>query len=315
MADVLRYSVLVVNWNVRDLLRACLASVYAEARTPAAEYEVIVVDNASSDGSAEMVRREFPQVRLVVSDDNLGFGRANNVAFARCRGRAIVLLNPDTVVLDGALDRAVARLEARADVGALGTRLLNADGTLQRWTGGALPGLRNVARHHLMLDRVLPRAWRGAPLFLEADVAEDVDVDWVSGACMVLRREALDGRLFDERYFMYGEDMELCARLRGAGWAVTYSPAATIVHHQGRSMDQQSGAILLTSLKGPRAFYRQRHGARTVWLYDLLTVAGFLLRWLAYSGLAALRARERYAPRAASSRRYMTRAVQVLIGR
>jgi GT2 family glycosyltransferase len=313
MPESLRYSVLVVNWNVRDLLRTCLASVYAEAREPSSQFEVIVVDNASGDGSAAMVAREFPQVRLIESADNLGFGRANNLAYGLSRGRAVVLLNPDTVVLDGALERAVARLESLPRVGVLGTRLVNADGSLQRWTGGALPGLRNVLRHHLMLDRVVPRSWRGPSLFLDDDVEEDVAVEWVSGACMVLRREALAGRLFDERFFMYGEDLELCARLRAAGWGVLYSPVATVIHHQGRSMEQQSGAILLTSLKGPRAFYLLRHGRRTVWLYDLITATGFLLRWIAYSVLALGRAH--YAVRASSSRRYMTRAVHVLIGR
>jgi len=214
MKAPLQVSIVIVNWKVRELLRACLRSVIdhgglttAGAAGGEGEQQVIVVDNASGDGSVEMVRAEFPQVELLANADNVGFGRANNQALPHCRGRHLLLLNPDTVVHPGAIAALVAHLDAHPDVGVTGCRLLNADGTLQRWTGGAYPRLLNLANHYFFLDRLLPAAWRPMPLYLDRDVACDIDVDWVSGACMLLRGSALQGRLFDEGYFMYGEDM------------------------------------------------------------------------------------------------------------
>src|SRR5438045_643610 len=191
-------SIVIVNWNVRDLLRTCLHSIREQMQLPPAAYEVIVVDNASIDGSVEMLRREFSDVALVANPDNRGFGRANNQALSLCRGAYIVLLNPDTEVLDHALDRMVLHLEGAPRVAALGCRLLNSDGSLQRWTAGAFPTLWNLMCHFLFLDWVLPRPLRPQPLFLDRDVRHDFEPEWVSGACMALRREALGDTIFNE---------------------------------------------------------------------------------------------------------------------
>jgi N-acetylglucosaminyl-diphospho-decaprenol L-rhamnosyltransferase len=305
-------SIIIVNWQVRDLLRACLQSLRDQAGLPAQRYQTIVVDNASNDGSAAMVAAEFPQVQLIANTDNLGFGQANNQALPLCTGRLVLLLNPDTLVLDGAVGRMVALMDAQPAVAVLGCRLLNGDGTLQRWTGGAYPRLLNLVNHYFFLDRLLPSAWRPMPLYLDRDVEDDLPVDWVSGACMMLRASALQGRLFNPDYFMYGEDMELCHRLKQAGGQVVYTPRASIVHFQGESMKQQQGEVLLSSLKGPRQFYRQMRGGRGLWLYDLVTVLGFALRWCLFS-LASL-GRPALASRAASSRDLMQRAWRVMRG-
>lgn len=297
-------SVIVVNWKVPQLLRLCLASVFEHTRLPASEFEVIVVDNASGDGSVELVVSEFPQVKLVANSANVGFGAANNQALPLCRGELVLLLNPDTLLLDDAIGALAAAMKARPDVAVIGCRLLNGDGTLQKWTGGAFPTLWNVACHYLFLDRVLPAAWR-SPLYLDRDAGHDMDVGWVSGACMMLRRSALGTTLFDEAYFMYGEDMELCHRLRGAGWRVVYTPAVSIVHYQGASMKQQQGDIMLSSIKGPRQFFRQTHRDSPVWLFDALTVAGFVLRWAMYGAARWVTGRARYAEKASSSRHYL----------
>ena len=282
-------SLIIVNWNVRELLRACLQSLREAAGLPMDRMQVIVVDNHSADGSADMVRREFPEVVLIDNADNVGFGRANNQALPLCVGRHVLLLNPDTVVLDGAVGQLVALMDREPAIAVAGCRLLNGDRTLQRWTGGAYPRLANLANHYFFLDRVLPSAWRPMPLYLDRDVQQDLPVDWVSGACMILRMERLQGKLFDPAYFMYGEDMELCHRLKQAGGRVVYTPAASIIHYQGESMKQQQGDVLLSSLKGPRQFYRQMRGGRGLWLYDAITVTGFGLRWALYRLAALLR--------------------------
>jgi N-acetylglucosaminyl-diphospho-decaprenol L-rhamnosyltransferase len=306
-AQPIDLSIIIVNWNVRDLLRQCLASVWQQGGLAAERLQVIVVDNDSHDGSAAMVAAEFPQAELIANRDNVGFGRANNQALPLCRGRQVMLLNPDTLVLDGALKAMVDHMDAHPDVHVTGCRLLNGDGTLQRWTGGAYPRLLNVLNHYFFVDRLLPAAMRPMPLYLDHDAQQDVEVDWVSGAVMLLRADRLQGQLFNPDYFMYGEDMELCHRLKQAGGRVVYTPCASIIHYQGESMKQQQGDVLLSALKGPRQFYRQMRGEKAVWLYDLITVGGFGLRWLLY------RAKGRLAQeKARSSHDLMLRAWRIM---
>jgi GT2 family glycosyltransferase len=311
---VKRVSIIIVNWKVRELLRACLQSVRDASGLAPDEMQIIVVDNDSRDGSAEMVAAEFPEVTLIVNTDNPGFGRANNQALPLCSGRYVFLLNPDTVVLDAAVRRMVEHIEADPAVAVMGCRLVNADGSLQRWTGGAFPRAWNVANHYLFLDRLLPRSLRPPPLYLDHDAPTDIDVDWVSGACMILRASMLGGKLFDTAFFMYGEDMELCHRLKLAGHRVVYTPVASIIHYQGASMKQQQGDVLLSSLKGPRQFYRQMRGERALWWIDLMTVTGFALRCALYTLGAWLRPRAGYAAKAASSKDLMQRAWRIQHG-
>ena len=280
-------SIIVVNWNVRDLLRECLRSTLEDGGIAPERLELIVVDNDSHDGSVDMVRAEFPQLPLIANPHNKGFGSANNQALPLCHGRYVLLLNPDTQVLPGALAALVKHMDATPDAAVMGCRLLNADGSLQRWTGGAYPRLANVVNHYFFVDRVLPPSWRPMPLYLDRDVKTDIDVDWVSGAVMILRADRLGGQLFNPHYFMYGEDMELCHRLKTAGGRVVYTPVASIIHYQGESMKQQEASVMLSSLKGPRQFYLHMRGDKGVLLYDLVTIAGFGLRAMLY-GLAAL---------------------------
>lgn len=308
-----RIAVIVVNWNVREMLRECLRSLADAGGWAPGEVDVIVVDNASADGSAAMVAAEFPAVRLVANADNVGFGAANNQALALTAAETLVLLNPDTVVADGALARMVAALDADPRIGVLGCRLLNRDGTLQRWTAGQFPTLANAASHYLFLDRLLPRFLRPRPLYLDRDIAEPAPVGWVSGACMAIRREALGGRpLFDPRFFMYAEDMELCHRVHAAGWKVIYDPRMSIVHYQGASLQQQQADVMLSSLRSPRDFFEALHGRRAARALDALTVAGFWLRRCVNATLARLSGSAAHRARAASSHRYLLLAIEVM---
>lgn len=307
-----KLSIIIVNWNVHDMLYACLRSVFDSGGLAADRMRVIVVDNASIDGSADMVKAKFPQVLLIANDDNVGFGRANNQALAHCVGPFVLLLNPDTVVEQDGIAALVHAMESQPAAVVIGCRLLNADRSLQRWTGGAYPRLLNVATHYLFLDRLLPPKWRPMPLYLDRDVAQDIDVDWVSGAVMLLRVDRLNGQLFNPKYFMYGEDMELCHRLKQGGGRVVYTPAVSIIHYQGASMKQQQGDVLLSSLKGPRQFYRQMRGGRGLWLYDLITVMGFGLRWVLFGAAGVLRPGAGFGAKARSSRDMTFRAWSIL---
>jgi len=304
-------SIIIVSWNVSVLLRPCLRSLFEAGGLPAGRFEVIVVDNDSRDGTVAMLREEFPWVEVVANRENVGFAAAHNQVLTLCRGEILLLLNPDTVVAPGALATLVERLRKTPGAGIVGPRLLNSDGSLQKWTGGAFPRLRNVAQHYLFLDRVLPGCLRTAPLYLDHDRTGDTEVDWVSGACLVIWRELAGERLFDPNYFMYGEDMELCFRVKQGGRRVVYSPAASIVHHQGASIKQQQGDILLSSLKGLRFFYAATQGRRKLWIVDLLTVVGFFLRALLF-GMAMLAGVSGAEGKASSSWGYMKRAIRVL---
>ncbi len=220
-------SVVIVAYNVRELLLACLRSLEGE------QAEILVVDNASQDGTAEAVRALGSEVQLIANADNEGFARANNQALRRARGRYLCLLNPDTEVRPGALTRLQAALEESPELGIVGPRLLNPDGSLQS------AGLRFPTRADLAAGAV---PWgRRARLPGKAGrvVPEVIECDWMLGACLVIRRELLEQvGLLDEAYFMYGEEKDLCYRAKQAGWQVACVPEAEVVHHGGQSADQ-----------------------------------------------------------------------------
>lgn len=288
-ADVTLVSIIIVNWNVRDLLMACLQSVFDHTRLTHGTFEVIVIDNASGDGSVAAVREHFPQVLCIANDDNLGFGRANNRAYELCSGKFVLLLNPDTLVLDNAIGRMTELLEARADVALVGPRLVYGDGRLQRWTAGRFPSVANAAYHYFGLNYFFGRFGPVSSFYLNWDVDRDIEVDWVSGACMLLRRSAIAPRIFDPAYFMYGEDLDLCHRLKSQGQKVVYSPTSTIVHYHGCSTRQQTAKVSANALSGPRLFYERSRGARWLVLFDLVAVVGYGLRCAGYAARGALR--------------------------
>jgi len=228
-------SVVVVTWNVRDLLLDCLASLEADGVPSWAE--TFVVDNASSDGTGAMVAARFPWARLIASPINLGYSRGNNLAVPECAGRAILFLNPDTMVHPGTLRRMVDYLVAMPRCGAVGPRQLGADGRVQYEAAVELPGLWNTLCDLTLLSDVFPRSrvFCGRKMGWW-DHLDDRDVPAVSGAALMVRREALAAvGLLDEQLFM-AEDIDLCLRLREAGWTVHYLGSAPILHYGGESM-------------------------------------------------------------------------------
>lgn len=282
---------------------------------PPEDWEVIVVDNDSSDGSAEMVREEFSAATLIANKENLGFGKANNQAFRVSKGKYILLLNPDTIVIEHALDSMLSMMDSRPDIGALGCRLLNTDESFQRWTGGSPPDLLNITCHFLFAYRLLPARLLPRPLYLEGEPTEDTEVGWVSGACMLLRREALDAQIFDERFFLYGEDLDLCDRLARQGWKVVYTPKARIIHHEGRSLDGQTYDVQMSKLRSLRDIFAVRHNRSSLMYYDFVVSAGFLMRLVAYRVAAVARPNRGFDHRAMWCRRFLSEAVNTLVNR
>jgi GT2 family glycosyltransferase len=305
-------SVVIVNWKVRELLRECLAHLYADSGLPRHKWEVIVVDNASVDGTPEMLREEFPAVTLIENGENVGFGKANNQALGITGGEYVLLLNPDTVVLDGAVDRMIETLTAHPDAAALGCRLVSPDGSTQRFTAGHAPGLLNVASYYLLGNRLLPRWIRPKPLFMEQEPGQTEEVGWVSGACMLLRRAALEGRIFDERFFMYGEDVEACLRLGTRGWKILYSPEMQILHYGGTSRELQEPKLRLRNLHGLREVFLTRNGFSCGWLFDLIMITAFLVRAVVFEAAALARPAQGFKKRAEVSRQMGCEAVRLL---
>lgn len=270
-------SVVIATWNAYGELIDSLGSL--TEHPPACCHEVIVVDNASSDGSREMIVKRFPRVHLIVLPANRGFGEANNAALSGARGRWVLFLNPDTVVLPGALDALVAYGDAHPEVGVLGPKLLNADGSLQ-YSCRRFPNLGTGFFRNTPLGRLFPRNRHTQDyLLLDWDHATPRDVDWVSGAALMIRRALLDQTGgFDTTFFMYCEDVDLCKRVGDLGSLVRYLPESVIYHIIGRSTDKVPIRMTYHFHRSMHIFYRKHYAATTSILVRPLIVPGLALR-------------------------------------
>lgn len=239
-------SVLVVNWNTRDLLAQCVQSVYDTVG--GVEFEVIVVDNGSTDGSQAMLRERFPAIHMIANEENAGFTRANNQAIGASRGRYVLLLNSDTIVQPGALEAMVRFADCRPEAGIIGCQLLNADLSLQlSWAQ-------------------FPTFWSelwGCNVRKRRSTADALayEVDWVGGACLLARREAIEqvGPL-DEGFFMYSEEADWCFRMVKSGWKVYYLLGGQVVHLGGRSTQQVSDRMLVQLYQSKLRFFGKHYG-------------------------------------------------------
>jgi len=270
-------SIIIVSWNVRELLERALDCVYQTVR--ASSFEVIVVDNASEDGSVAMVRKRFPAAQIVVNTENIGFGRANNQAAALARGRYLLLLNPDAFVHERAVDRLVAFMDAHPTAGAAGPRLLYEDGRLQR-SATAFPTVLTELWTTLGLDRAFPRH----PVFgcyqMTYWAMDDLrPVDALMGACLIVRRDLVERiGLFDEQFFMYSEEVDLCYRIQQAGLATYYLPDVAATHIWGGSSRLVPTQTFLRLFHSRVQFFRKHYGAAKANLYKTVLLAGGLAR-------------------------------------
>ncbi len=302
-------SVVIVNYRTPELLRDCLQSVEWEG---ASGLEVIVVDNDSRDGSAEMVRTEFPRVRLIQNSDNRGFSAANNQAIKETRRQYVLLLNSDTIVLAGALAAMSKFMDQHSEAGAVGCRLLCADGRTQISAGGEsslgiarvlvrLSGLSRLVQGDRVrrflrryLGCVLGSALR-ACLEPYATDESPLEVDILSGACLMLRREAIDKvGLLDERFFMYLEDLDYSLRFRKAGWKLYYLPAVSIIHLVGKSSGGRMRQHSARAYESLFYFYRKHRSTRTLFVVRALVLLAFCCRWVASAFLGAISDRSVY---------------------
>jgi len=273
MTDV---SVSIVNFNAKEYLDRCLTALYKSITRHS--FEVIVVDNASNDGSADLVKLKFPSAKLIVNSSNLGFIKANNIGIKNSRGRYILCLNNDTEVLDGSIDKLIDFMDSNPDAGAAGPKLLNSDRTLQMQCRREFPTLSNSLFYFSGLNRFFPKnKLFGGYLLTYLDDKNTVEVDCLCGAAMIVRREAIEKvGLMDESYYMYGDDIDWCYRIKKAGWKIYYLPGAEIIHYGGRGGSRrQSYRNIFEFHRAMAVFYRKHYAKKGF----------FILNWLVYAGI------------------------------
>ncbi len=270
-------SVIILTHNTRDLLRDCLLSIAAGVQSIIVE--IIVVDNASADGTPEMMRREFPAVRNIFNQENLGFTRGNNIGIEASSGKYVLLLNSDTRILNGALDSMVRFMEENPECGILGPKLLNEDGSLQ-FSCRRFPSYHTALfNRYSIFTRLFPEnRFSQAYLMTDESHAEIREVDWVSGAALMARRAAFEKvGLLDERFISYSEDVDWCYRMHESGWKVCFLPDAQIYHYIGRSSSKYPFRCILIRHRSMYQFYR-KHYSRSIKSIDYMILLGVVLR-------------------------------------
>jgi GT2 family glycosyltransferase len=272
----------VVSWNTVDLLDECLGSI-VEATPAGLVNEIVVVDNGSADGSADHVRRRWPDVRVIANEQNVGFCRANNQAIRESSAPLLLLVNTDARLRPGGIEALLRYFDTDPRAAVVGPRLEYGDGTFQRWTAGRPLSTRSLASYLLALDRVTPLHPFTEGIYLARDTREPFQPGWVSSAVMAIRRAALDevGPL-DENIFVYMDDVDLCHRVRAGGWNVWYAADTTAVHLMGASTRRVTGKASPEALRALNRWYARVHGRRAAQTLRALEVTGFGLRAAAY---------------------------------
>jgi GT2 family glycosyltransferase len=280
-------SVVIVSWNARNYLEQCLNSLTDEVcRYP---FEIIVVDNASSDGSIECVQTRFPHVRLICNDANLGFAKANNIGIAQSAGRYVCLVNSDVKVLKDCITRLVDYCESHPKVGMVGPRIIGGDGQLQRSCRG-FPSVWNMACRSLALDTFFPRVkvFCGYAL-CHWPQENEAEVDILSGCFWLAKREALEEvGLLDEEFFMYGEDMDWCRRFWSGGWKLVFVPSSEAIHYGGASSANAPVRFYIEKQRADLRYWRKHHSLPAVACYFVTSCVYLILRAVSYAAASCL---------------------------
>lgn len=251
LMDNVKLSIIIVSYNTKEFLRQCIFSIFNTVES-AIETEVIVIDNASTDGSAQMVRTEFPSARLIINKENLGFARAVNQGLKDNRGNYKLLLNSDTVLIDNAIKAMLEFLQKNPRVGAVRPKIISPDGKLQRQGAGVLKFLKNPEKPHKL--------------------------KWVSGCCMLIRDEVIkDIGLLDENFFFYNEDVDYSRRMKKKGWELYYFPGACVIHHLGAS-SLDTDRLLLEQYRGKYYYYQKHYGRFILFLYKIFTAFKLMVK-------------------------------------
>lgn len=276
---MLDLSIIIVSYNVKHHLQECLQSIYHS--TKRVGFEITVVDNSSNDGSVDMVKSEFPEVRLIENCQNLGFARATNQGLRENGGRYTLLLNPDTVVLPNALDKMVEFMEANSHAGALGCKLLYPDGSLQR-SCRSFPTLTTAFFKNTGLEKLFPKSKVIGKYRIGYWSYNDVrEVDQPTGAALMVRQEVITQvGLLDKQFYMYYEDIDWCFRIKKRGWKIYFIPLAQIIHYRKQSAKLAMPEMIIQGYKSRHKFFRKHYGILSEWIVKQIDLWGLILRTL-----------------------------------
>ncbi|MDT8301034.1 MAG: glycosyltransferase family 2 protein [Sedimentisphaerales bacterium] len=305
-------SIIVVSWNTRDILRNCLKSIYEQGGEVA--FEVIVLDNASTDGSAEMVKQSFSQVILIENSENRGFAAANNQGIAKARGRYVLLLNSDTIILDKAVEKTISFADTHPEAAVVGCRVLNQDRTLQP-TCFMFPSILNMLLSSTYLYKLFPKnKFFGRERMTWWNRNDIREVDVVTGCFMLVRREAIEQvGLMDERFFMYAEETDWCYHFKKAGWKIIFTPAGEIIHLGGQSSRQKQCKMIL-QLRGSILLFMKKNKCFLTYTLACLLVALFFFLRVPYWLVRAMFSPNSKRNYILIARTYFTGACKALLG-
>ncbi len=274
-------SIIIISYNTRDELERCINSIYEN--THDVSFEIIVSDNNSSDGSADMIDAKFPQVILLRNNENLGFARANNKAIAISNGKYILLLNSDTIVLPRSLNNMVDFLSGNRYAGVVGAKMLYPNYTLQRTARSFPTPMAFFFGRKSFLTKMFPGN-KYSKIYMVADKEssnESYEVDWVSGGAMMIKNETIEQvGVLDERFFLYWEDADWCFRIKQKGWKVFCMPSAPIIHYEGGSSKNNELRLIIYFHKSVYMFYRKHYIKSSYSILNFLALAGLTARAL-----------------------------------
>ena len=276
MLDV---SIIIVNWNARKPLHDCLKSIYENGDE--VDYEIIVVDNASTDGSVEMVKKAWPDVNLIENSENIGFARANNIGIRQSTGPYVCLINPDVIALKDCIRNLVEFMDQNLHVGMAGPRILNPDRTLQ-CSCRHFPTIWNNVCQAIGLNYLFPKsALFSEPIMKYWTHDKERKVDVLSGCFWIVRRKAMDEvGLLDEDFFIYGEDIDWCKRFHKAGWDVTFYPGVEAIHYGGASSANAPIKFYLEMEKADLHYWKKHHGKLGAAVYTMILLLRHTLRMI-----------------------------------
>jgi GT2 family glycosyltransferase len=265
---VIDLSIIIVNWNTKEYLLPCVKSIFEKGE--GISKEVIVVDNGSQDGSGSEIKNAFPFIHLIQNVKNLGFAKAANQGLQKASGRYVLLLNPDTQLKDGAIERLISFMDSHPDVGIAGAQLLNGNGSRQN-SIAKFPSLTTELLNKSLLRRLFPKKFPGK----EKDYPEPIEVDSVIGACMMVRREATEqAGLLDEDYYLFLEETDWCYRMKKAGWKIYHVSQAEIYHFQGKSAERDKKKAKVEYYRSRYHFFKKNRGS----LQWFLLFSGLMIR-------------------------------------
>lgn len=273
----MKLSIVIVNWNVRKDILNCISSIFANP--PVNSFETIVIDNASRDGSTQEIKKQFPKVTCVHNDQNYGFAGANNQGIKLAKGEYLLFLNPDTIMHSGALDYLITFMDENKEVGACGPKLLNDDGSTQR-SVRKFPSYRGALYRFTFLKyfKIFKNIYRNW-MMKDFDYESLIDVDQLMGAALLVRKSIIDKiGGFDECFFMYYEEVDLCYRIKHNGWRIVFLPQACVTHLGGRSSQQIPVEKRIMMLKSMLKYFRKNHGVGITFLFDCVFKPGIILR-------------------------------------